>query len=238
MKRFAFALLLSMPQWCLAGDLPDRFSGDWVEVTQGDSAGETPYSTFELHLIAKDKRLMGSYCYVTRHGAKIDCDPAESNLSGVVSTDGKTASVKFSSTFGATGGVALLSRNGEQLSWKLLTVPTGGAFYGPRMASLIAENREEKRCGWLSLSRSSEVSLRDRDGSWSVTRKGPDGGLLGQGGFRRGHWVRTDDTAGYGCACVRAKVNKVARRIFEVSDVQSQPLSRCFSDPGLKGMNP
>lgn len=154
----------------LAGKAPANtsFAGDWVAMSAGDSANGVPYSVFELHLKVRGRELSGVYCYVARYGAKIDCDPEGENVIGTLSSDGRDASVEFESTFGATAGKAQLSLREEKLTWKLLKVPKGGAYFGPDMEVLVSEDRQEKRCGWVSVAGRGRPLLKDGDGTWTL----------------------------------------------------------------------
>ena len=112
------------------------FSGDWEVTVQGKDP-ETPYSTFELHLTQKGPELRGSYCYVTRYGDKIDCDPnGPDNLKGVVDMQANTATVTFNSFFGAEGGVAKVSLKDDKINWRVTTPPKGGEYFGPLSSTL------------------------------------------------------------------------------------------------------
>lgn len=110
-------------------------AGSWEEEVLRDGS-DVPYSVLTVELRVSGQTLAGSYCFVTRFGGKIDCDPESGdNLAGVVHPDG-SATVYFDSTFGATGGKAVLKSSGDRLEWTTVEPPTGGDFYGPDSAVL------------------------------------------------------------------------------------------------------
>lgn len=110
-------------------------AGSWEEETLRPDS-EAPYSVLTVELRVSDGKIAGSYCFVTRFGKKIDCDlESGDNLAGVVNPDG-SATISFDSTFGATGGKAMLKPHGDELEWTTIEPPTGGDFYGPESALL------------------------------------------------------------------------------------------------------
>lgn len=110
-------------------------AGSWEEETLRPGT-EVPYSVLTVELRVSDWKIAGSYCFVTRFGKKIDCDPESgNNLAGVVNPDG-SATISFDSTFGGTGGKAVLKPRGDALEWATVEPPTGGDFYGPESALL------------------------------------------------------------------------------------------------------
>ncbi|MGV8919990.1 MAG: hypothetical protein ACOH2R_19645 [Pseudomonas sp.] len=138
MKRISLLLFFLFSAYAVAETSYPKFSGSWIAVQQGNSGDETPYSTFEVSLKIEDATVTGSYCYVTRYGAKIDCDLEEENISGIFDTKTGVAIVNFSSSFGATGGVATLTNQNDDLTWEVMQPPTGGDYYGPSSATLKA----------------------------------------------------------------------------------------------------
>lgn len=97
---------------------------------------DVPYSVLTVELRVSDRTVAGSYCFVTRFGNKIDCDPESGdNLTGIVLPDG-SAAISFDSTFGAKGGRAVLTARGDELEWTTVEPPTGGEFHGPESALL------------------------------------------------------------------------------------------------------
>jgi len=114
---------------------PSELAGSWEEETLRPSS-ELPFSVLTVELRVSGQKIAGSYCFVTRFGRKIDCDPeGGDNLAGMLNPDG-SANVSFDSSFGATGGKAVLKPRGDELEWTTVEPPTGGDFFGPESALL------------------------------------------------------------------------------------------------------
>lgn len=141
---------------------------------------------------------------ILRHEGGFVNDPADpggaTNMgNGTLSPDGRDASVEFDSTFGATAGKAQLSLRGEKLTWKLLKVPEGGAYFGPDREVLVRENRQEKRCGWVSVAGRGQALLTDGDGTWKlVLSEGESANLSTR--FASAGWTSAGSDSGVGCA--------------------------------------
>lgn len=218
----------------LAGKAPadTSLAGDWIAISAGDSTGGAPYSVFELHLKVRGRELSGAYCYVARYGAKIDCDPEGENVSGILSLDGRDASVEFDSTFGATSGEAQLSLRGQKLTWKLLKVPEGGAYFGPDREVLVREDRQEKRCGWVSVAGRGQALLTDGDRTWKlVLSEGESANLSTR--FASAGWTSTGSDSGVGCACAYGTVSRGGAEIRHIKEVQTRQMKICRSDRSL-----
>ena len=96
----------------------------------------------------------------------------------------------------------------------------------------------ETRCGWLENPTPSNVWLFDRDGQWII---GKQGGYQTKGGdwnlpdFSPRQWVRTNvGSYGYGCACLRLRVNKETHEVIEIKSSRARPLSACRRDRRLR----
>ena len=98
-------------------------------------------------------------------------------------------------------------------------------------------NQFETRCGWFSNPTPANISLYDRDDEWIIGVQGayqieeewdwPT--------FKRGQWVRTNaGSYGYGCACLRVRVNRDTQEVLEIKSAQARPLSACRNDRSLK----
>ena len=98
-------------------------------------------------------------------------------------------------------------------------------------------NQFETRCGWFSNPTPANISLYDRDDEWIIGVQGayqiekewdwPT--------FKRGQWVRTNaGSYGYGCACLRVRVNRDTQEVLEITSAQARPLSACRNDRALK----
>jgi hypothetical protein len=94
----------------------------------------------------------------------------------------------------------------------------------------------EMRCGWFSNPTPGNVWLYDRDGEWTIEV---------QGGYRveddwewpnfaPGQCVKTNVNYGYGCACLRMRVDKETNRVLEIKASRSRPLSVCRQDTALR----
>ncbi|WP_124084050.1 hypothetical protein [Burkholderia gladioli] len=108
------------------------FLGEWRYVST-QHEGTKPYSTFVIKLHkSSGNQIIGSYCFITEEGRRIDCDPEGSNnLNGTISPDGSRATINFFSFFGAKNGTADISINKGELHWKVTRNPDGDFFYGP-----------------------------------------------------------------------------------------------------------
>ena len=92
----------------------------------------------------------------------------------------------------------------------------------------------ETRCGWFSNPTPANASLSDRDGEWII---GVQGGYQAQGDwptFGPKQWVETNGHYGYGCACLRLRVNRETHEVIEIESSRSRALSVCRRDRRLK----
>jgi len=97
-----------------------------------------------------------------------------------------------------------------------------------------APEKSEMRCGWFSNPTPANASLFDRDGEWII---GVQGGHQAEGDwpeFAPNQWVETNVHYGYGCACLRVRVNRSTRRVLEIESAQARALSVCRRDPALR----
>lgn len=106
----------------------------------------------------------------------------------------------------------------------------------PRLLDEPEAIRFETRCGWFSNPTPANVWLFDRDGEWTI---GVQGGHQVEGDwawpdFKPRQWVRTNVNYGYGCACLRLRVNKETRNVLEIKSARARPLSACRQDRSLK----
>ena len=108
------------------------------------------------------------------------------------------------------------------------------AMGGVRTSPVSADGPWEKRCGWFSNPTPANAWLADRDGEWTV---GIQGGHQADGDwpdFKPREWVKTNVHYGYGCACLRVKVNHQTREVLEIKSAYARPLSACRQDRRLK----
>jgi hypothetical protein len=99
----------------------------------------------------------------------------------------------------------------------------------------------ETRCGWIDNPGPANVWFHDKEAQWIIGIQGgyqlPDINNNDQAipVFKPGQWVRTNvGSYGYGCACLRMRVNKETKEVVEVKSSHSRPLSACRQDPALK----
>ncbi|WP_156967217.1 hypothetical protein [Paraburkholderia ferrariae] len=122
------------------------FSGDWEYVERVAGASK-PYSTFEIKLHeGRDGTVIGSYCFITQNGNRIDCDVSGAeNISGHVQQDGQHAEVRFDSFFGAKDGFADLTSYNDTLTWRVAQNPKGDFFYGPYSVTLTRKEADARQ---------------------------------------------------------------------------------------------
>lgn len=109
----------------------------------------------------------------------------------------------------------------------LLTATFAGAQPG---ATETAENR----CGWFSNPTPANASLFDRDGEWIV---GVQGGHQADGdwpAFGPKEWVKTNGNYGYGCACLKVRVDHERKEVLAIESGRAKPLSACRKDPAIR----
>ena len=94
--------------------------------------------------------------------------------------------------------------------------------------------KSEMRCGWFSNPTPANASLFDRDGEWII---GVQGGYQAEGdwpSFSPKQWVETNVHYGYGCACLRVRVDRSERQVVVIESAQARALSACRRDPALR----
>ena len=98
-----------------------------------------------------------------------------------------------------------------------------------------ASDKFELRCGWYANPTPANHWLNDADGEWII---GAQGGHQAEGEafpeFRDDQWVKTNGNYGYGCACIRARVDHKTRRVLEIREAFAKQLSACKNDPKLR----
>jgi hypothetical protein len=95
-------------------------------------------------------------------------------------------------------------------------------------------NKIENRCGWFSNPTPANAWLNDKDGEWLI---GVQGGYQAEGDwpdFSDDKWVKTNVNYGYGCACLRVKVDYKNKKILEIVSAIAKPLADCRKDKALK----
>ena len=115
-----------------------------------------------------------------------------------------------------------------------LTLATLAFGTVPPGASLTEANEFETRCGWFSNPTPGNASLYDRDREWII---GVQGGYQAEGDwpdFAPKQWVETNVHYGYGCACLRLRVNPKTHEVIEIESARARPLATCRRDRSLK----
>ncbi|HVF67496.1 MAG TPA: DUF4087 domain-containing protein [Pyrinomonadaceae bacterium] len=114
-----------------------------------------------------------------------------------------------------------------------------GAYPRPRASAYASPSTAaaqlETRCGWFSNPTPANIWLYDRDGEWTI---GVQGGYQVEQdwdwpGFKKGQWVETNGHYGYGCACIRMRVEKESGHVLEIGSARARPLSACRKDRAL-----
>jgi uncharacterized protein YqjF (DUF2071 family) len=105
----------------------------------------------------------------------------------------------------------------------------------PRATAASASAQSETRCGWFSNPTPANIWLYDKDGEWTI---GVQGGYQLESDwdwpeFKRGQWVETNGSHGYGCACIRLRVDKESGHVLEIESTRARPLSACRKDRAL-----
>lgn len=106
----------------------------------------------------------------------------------------------------------------------------------PAAPSKTGPPQFETRCGWFSNPTPANVWLNDRNGEWII---GIQGGYQTEGDwdwpkFRKGQWIRTNGSYGYGCACLEMRVDKGTSHVLEIKAARPRLLAACRKDPSLR----
>ena len=119
----------------------------------------------------------------------------------------------------------------------LLTTVALASVY-PTPPVITAAPQLETRCGWLSNPTPANMWLFDRDGQWII---GMQGGYQMEGDdwdipdFKPEQWVPAEvGSYGYGCACLRLRVNRETHEVLEIKGSRARPLSACRRDRSLR----
>ena len=116
----------------------------------------------------------------------------------------------------------------------LLVVAAALVSGQPRTFVKAEGGKSEMRCGWFSNPTPSNASLHDRDAEWII---GVQGGYQAEGNwpdFGPRQWIETNVHYGYGCACMKVRVDRETHRVIEIETAKPRPLSVCRSDRKLK----
>ena len=89
---------------------------------------------------------------------------------------------------------------------------------------------EENRCGWFSNPTPGNAWLKDRDGEWTIAIQGNESAEGDWPAFKRGQWVETNGSHGYGCACMSVTTDRGEMRILTIKSARALPLATCRGD--------
>lgn len=101
-------------------------------------------------------------------------------------------------------------------------------------ASAQQSKKFETRCGWLSNPTPFNFSLYDRESEWIISV---------QSGYQvegfeapdfKDQWIDTNNSYGYGCACLNMTVDKETSRVLAIRKSSARPLSACQKDKALR----
>jgi len=104
----------------------------------------------------------------------------------------------------------------------------------PSSTAAPQTEKSEMRCGWFSNPTPANAWLHDRDGEWTI---GVQGGYQAEGDwpeFSPKQWVVTNVHYGYGCACLKVRVDHSTKQVIEIESARAKPLSVCRRDKALK----
>ena len=107
-------------------------------------------------------------------------------------------------------------------------------FAGQPTRSNEARSGFETRCGWFSNPTPANAWLWDREAEWII---GVQGGFQSEGewpDFKPRQWVRQNGDYGYGCTCLRVRVNRQTHQVLEIKSSRTRALAQCRQDPALK----
>lgn len=81
----------------------------------------------------------------------------------------------------------------------------------------------EMRCGWFSNPTPANIWFYDREAEWTI---GVQGGYQVPGDwpwpkFKSRQWVRTNGSHGYGCVCMRLRVDRETHQVLEIMRAQA-----------------
>ncbi|MEP6923972.1 MAG: DUF4087 domain-containing protein [Pyrinomonadaceae bacterium] len=116
----------------------------------------------------------------------------------------------------------------------LLLIPAAFVVGQWSVPDISATSALETRCGWFSNPTPGNAWLDDRDGEWII---GVQGGYQAEGDwpdFGSKQWVETNGSYGYGCACLRVRVNHKTHEVLEIKSASARSLATCRKDRSLK----
>lgn len=105
--------------------------------------------------------------------------------------------------------------------------------------SVAHAHSAEQRCGWYENPTPGNISLADKDGSWSITSQMQANGKDAEGLENlpdldeMGRVATQRNGYGYACACLLVETNSAEKRVVKVISSKALPLARCTSDKSL-----
>ncbi len=103
--------------------------------------------------------------------------------------------------------------------------------------SIIAlpANATETRCGWLQNPTPANWFLKDKDGTWIISRQGgyQAGGMDNLPRIDEREYVKTNGYYGYACACLDVVADSSQMKITKIQSGEQLLLSTCREDPSL-----
>jgi hypothetical protein len=97
----------------------------------------------------------------------------------------------------------------------------------------------ERRCGWYENPTPGNLSLADKDGSWSITSQMQANGKDAEGLehlpdlHEKARIATQPNGYGYACVCLIVETNAAEKRVVKVISGKALPLARCMSDKSL-----
>jgi hypothetical protein len=101
-----------------------------------------------------------------------------------------------------------------------------------------SQQRVETRCGWFENPTPANAWLVDKNGEWTI---GIQGGYQADGDWPNipeRQWVATNNTYGYGCACIKGSFDRKQGRVINIVNSRARPLSACRGDAAIKRKEP
>ncbi|MCG8711068.1 hypothetical protein JHU04_004424 [Brenneria sp. 4F2] len=134
MRKIKFIAIISLLASTAQAFSETNFDGTWQGEILGGNNG-LPKSTFVLTISQIENNLTGRYCYVGNSGNKTDCSIDADNIHGIVKSDTLAALYFYSDIHGEEGEIEL-SRNENEMEWKIKSEPATSRYYYPRTYAL------------------------------------------------------------------------------------------------------
>ena len=112
------------------------------------------------------------------------------------------------------------------------------SFFVLTASFAYSQQRFEIRCGWFENPTPANAWLVDKNGEWTI---GIQGGYQADGDWPdipERQWVKTNNTYGYGCACIKGSFDRKLGRVIKILSSQPRPLSACRRDAAIKRKEP